>query len=94
MRKMLRKTMFALGLLGSAALLAGPSFALETGVETPAWPELLRPHPDLPKIEGTCCASDKDQTIVDISPEGKPVFAEPDNRVPSTPRHVVIMPND
>jgi hypothetical protein len=93
MRKMLRKIIFSFGLLCSAALLIGPSFALESGVETPAWPELLTPHADLPNIEGACCASDKDQTIVDISPEGKPVFAEPDNRDPSTPRHVVIMPN-
>ena len=94
MRKILRKTMFALGLLCSAALLAGPSFALESGVETPAWPELLTPHADLPNIEGACCASDKHQTIVDISPEGKPVFADPDNRDRSTPHHVVIIPND
>ena len=96
MRKMLRKSTFALGLLGSAALLTGPSFALESGVETPAWPELLTPHADLPKfqLDGACCAADEDQTIVDISPEGKPVFAEPDNRDPSTPRDVVIMPDD
>jgi hypothetical protein len=94
MRKMLRKTTFALGLLGAAALLTGPSFALESGVETPAWPELLTPHADLPnfQLDETCCASDEDQTIVDISPEGKPVFAEPDNR--ATPHEVVIMPDD
>ena len=91
MRKMSRKALFALGVLGSAVLLTGPSFALESGVETPAWPELLTPHPDLPKIDGACCASDKDQTIVDISPEGKPVFAEPENSDPSTPRDVVSM---
>ena len=82
MRKMLRKTTFALGLLGSAALLTGPSLAVESGVETPAWPALLTPHADLPdfQLDGACCASDEDQTIVDISPEGKPVFAEPDSR--------------
>ena len=96
MRKMLRKTTFAFGLLGSAALLTGPSFALESGVETPAWLELLTPHADLPnfQFDETCCASNEDQTIVDISPEGKPVFAEPDNRDPSTPHDVVIMPDD
>jgi hypothetical protein len=95
MRKMLRKTTLALGFLGSAASFTGPSFALESGVETPAWPELLTPHADLPnfQLDGACCDSDEDQTIVDISPEGKPVFAEPDNRDPSTP-HVVIRPND
>ena len=94
MRKMLRKTTFALGLLAAAALLTGPSFALESGVETPAWPELLTPHADLPdfQLDGACCASDEDQTIVDISPEGKPVFAEPDNR--ATPHDVVTMPDD
>ena len=96
MRKMLRKTTFALGLLGSAALLTGPSSALESAVETPAWPELLTPPADLPhfQLDGACCASDEDQTIVDISPEGKPVFAEPDKRAPSTPRDVVIMPEE
>jgi hypothetical protein len=96
MRKILRKTRFAFGLLGSAALLTEPSFALESGVETPAWPELLTPHADLPnfQLDETCCASDEDQTIVDISPEGKPVFAEPDNRDPSIPHDVVIMPDD
>ena len=96
MRKVLRNSTLALGLLGSAALLTGPSFALESGVETPAWPELLSPHADLPnfQLDGACCASDEDQTIVDVSPEGKPVFAEPDNRDPSTPRDVVIMPDD
>jgi hypothetical protein len=91
MRKVLRRATFTLGIL---ALLTGPSFALESGVEIPAWPELLAPHADLPNIEGVCCGSDKDQTIVDISPEGKPVFADPDSSDPSTPRHAVIMPND
>ena len=94
MRKMLRKATFTLGVLGSVGLLTGPSFALESGVDAPAWPELLTPHADLPNIEGACCASDKDPTIVDISPEGKPVFADPDNFDPSTPGHVVIVPND
>ena len=94
MRKMLRKATPTLGVLSSAALLTGPSFALESGVEAPAWPEFLTPHADLTNIEGACCASDKDPTIVDISPEGKPVFADPDNFDPSTPGDVVIVPND
>ena len=61
---MLRNTTFALGLLGSAALLAGPSFAVEPDVETPAWPELLAPHADLPdfQLDWACC---DDQTAND-----------------------------
>ena len=96
MKKILRKTTFVLGLLGSAALLTGPSLPLRSGVETPAWPELLTPPADLPDFQpdGACCASDEDQTIVDISPEGKPVFAEPDKHDPSTARDVVIMPDN
>jgi hypothetical protein len=95
MRKLLRNIIFGLGLLCSAVLI-GPSFALESGVESPAWPELLTPPADLQnfQLEGACCASDENQTIVNISPEGKPVFAEPGNRDPSSPDHVVIMPND
>ena len=37
--------------LSSAALLTGPSFAVESGVENPAWPELLTPHADLPYFQ-------------------------------------------
>jgi hypothetical protein len=71
MRDFLPNRSLALGLLASAAF-AGPSAAVEASVETPAWPELLAPRPDIPD------SLIDDQIIVEISPEGKPVIATPE----------------
>ena len=62
MRNMLRNGTLALALVGSAAFLANPSFAVDT--EPPAGPELVAPHADLPdfQLDWACC---DDQTVND-----------------------------
>ena len=63
MRNMLRNGAFALALMGSAAFLANPSFAVEPDTDSPAGPELVAPA-DLPdfQLDWACC---DDQTAND-----------------------------
>ena len=58
----LRNSAFALALLGSAALLATPSFAVEPDVDSPAGPELPanRDHPDYAPDDQTGAPLERD----------------------------------
>ena len=64
MRDMLQNGTLALALMGSAAFLANPSFALESDNDPPAGPEVVAPHGDLPnfQLDWVCC---DDQTVND-----------------------------
>jgi len=64
MRNMLRNGALALALMGSAAFLANPSFAVELDTDPPVGPELVAPNADLPdfQLDWACC---DDQTVND-----------------------------
>ena len=63
MINMLRNGTLALALMGSAAFLANPSFAVEFDTNRPAGPEVA-PHADLQnfQLDWVCC---DDQTVND-----------------------------
>jgi hypothetical protein len=65
MRNMLRNGTLVLALVGSAAFLANPSFAVEPDTDPPAGPELVAPHGDPPnfQLDWACC---DDQTVNDV----------------------------
>ena len=64
MRDMLQNGTLALALMGSAAFLANPSFAVEPDTDPPDGPELVAPYGDLPdfQLDWACC---DDQTVND-----------------------------
>jgi hypothetical protein len=89
MRKMLRNSSFALGLLGSAALLPGPSFAVEPDVDSPAGPELPAPRTDRPDFQ----QDNQPGALLDPQAEGAdptPPHADVVDPAPD----VVIVPDD
>jgi hypothetical protein len=85
MRNMLRKVTVALALMGNAALLAIPSFAVEPDIDSPAGPELSAPRTDRPDFPGALLNSEAEGAdptppprvdIVDPTPD---VVAVPDD---------------
>ena len=82
MRKMLRNSTFALGLLGSAALLTGPSFAVEPDADSPSGPELPAPRTDRPDFQ----QDDQTGAVIDPETEGA------DPRPPSADLVVPVPP--
>jgi hypothetical protein len=70
----LRTTSLALALLGSAAFLATPTFAVEPDTDSPAGPELPAPRMDRPDFQ----RDDQTGAVVDPREEG----ADPTPLVP------------
>jgi hypothetical protein len=89
MRNMLRNSTLALGLLGSAALLTGPSFAMEPDVDSPAGPELPAPRTDRPDFQ----QDSQPGALIDPGAEGADPTPPHADIVDPTP-DVVIVPDD
>ena len=82
MRMSLRSSTLALALLGSAAFLATPSFAVEPDVDSPAGPELPAPRTDRPDFQ----QDDQSGAVIDPEVEGA------DPRPPSADLVVPVPP--
>lgn len=88
----MRNGSFALALVGSAALLATPSFAVEPDVDSPAGPELPAPrdHPDFQPDDQTGAPLERDIEGTDRS-EG-PIVIAPDGEVIEPGPTVEVVP--
>jgi hypothetical protein len=78
----LRSSTLALALLGSAAFVATPSFAVEPDVDSPAGPELPAPRTDRPDFQ----QDDQSGAVIDPEVEGA------DPRPPSADLVVPVPP--
>jgi hypothetical protein len=89
MRTSLRTSTLALALLGSAAFLTTPSFAVEPDVDSPAGPELPAPRTDRPDFQH----DDQSGAVIDPRTEGAdPRPPSADLVVPVPPPDVVVVP--
>jgi hypothetical protein len=90
MRTSLRTSTLAFALLGTAAFLAPPSFAVEPDVDSPAGPELPAPRTDRPDFQ----QDDQTGAVIDPEAEGAQPRNPPDVVIvdPEAPPDAVIVP--